>query len=210
MKLFERFDEVFCVNLDRRPDRLENFNKQVEKYDLGNYTRVSAVDGKLLPQELKSKNLLDGEIGLILTVENIVKSSIEKKYESILIIEDDCYFTEEIEKIETYFELLPADWDMLYMGGNHNTHSGILPPDIINNKVVRLRNTFTTHFVGLKSNVFQSIIELTKHRHKALDVMYCDLQKRVNAYSFYPVIAKQISDYSDIQSRVVDYNWLIK
>ena len=52
MKLFDRFDKVYCVNLDRRTDRLENFQKQVDKYNLGDYTRISAVDGLFL-------NLLD-------------------------------------------------------------------------------------------------------------------------------------------------------
>jgi GR25 family glycosyltransferase involved in LPS biosynthesis len=210
MKLFERFDEVFCVNLDRRPDRLENFNKQVEKYDLGNYTRVSAVDGKLLAPEEKSGRLQDGELGLLLTVEKIISYSIEKEYETILVVEDDCYFTEEINNIDVYFEHLPSDWNMLYMGGNHNIHMGMPPPQIINEKVARLHNTFTTHFVGIKNNVFNLILENIKERSKPLDMLYSDLQKKINAYTFYPAIAKQISDYSDIQSRVVDYNWLIK
>ena len=38
MKLFDRFNKVYCVNLDKRPDRLENFKNQVEKYDLGEFT----------------------------------------------------------------------------------------------------------------------------------------------------------------------------
>jgi hypothetical protein len=34
MRLFDRFDKVYCVNLDRRPDRLENFENQVKKLSL--------------------------------------------------------------------------------------------------------------------------------------------------------------------------------
>jgi GR25 family glycosyltransferase involved in LPS biosynthesis len=209
MKLFERFDEVFCVNLDRRPDRLENFNKQVEKYDLGNYTRVSAVDGKLLAPEEKSGRLQDGELGLLLTVEKIISYCIEKKYETILIVEDDCYFTDEINNIDIYFEHLPSDWHMLYMGGNHNIHIGMPPPQVINKKVAKLYNTFTTHFVGMKLSLFNDILEKIKYKNKPLDILYSELQKKYNAYTFYPAIAKQISDYSDIQNKCVNYEWLI-
>ena len=34
MRLFDRFDKVYCINLDRRTDRMENFNNEVVKYNL--------------------------------------------------------------------------------------------------------------------------------------------------------------------------------
>lgn len=210
MKLFERFDEVFCINLDRREDRLKHFDEQIKKFDLGNYRRISAIDGATVSEENKSRWLKNGELGLVMTVEKIIHYSISKKLNTILIVEDDCYFTSEIMNIKSYFDFLPPNWDMLYMGGNHNTHMGITPPLVINEKVVKLHNTFTTHFVGIKSNIFPIIAEQLKQRNKPLDVLYSDLQKKYNAYSFFPAIAKQISDYSDIQKSIVNYDWLIK
>lgn len=210
MKLFERFDEVFCINLDRRTDRLLNFNNQVTKYDLGTYTRFSAIDGSSLPIEQKNGRLQDGELGLVLTVEKIIKNAQKKNYESILIIEDDCYFTDEVINIESYFKFLPSDWDMLYMGGNHNIHVGVAPPQKINEKVIKLHHTFSTHFVAINSNMFNQIISEIGKKNKPLDVLYTALQKKYNVYSFFPAIAKQISDYSDIQNSVVNYDWLIK
>ena len=74
MKLFDRFDKVYCVNLDRRTDRLENFQKQVDKYNLGDYKRISAVDGKTLNLSDYSKTLSYGELGLVLTNLQIIRS----------------------------------------------------------------------------------------------------------------------------------------
>lgn len=210
MKLFERFDKVFCVNLDRRTDRLKSFDEQVKKYNLGQYTRISATDGNSLNFRSDTKRLRNGELGLILTVEKIILYSIQNKFEKILIIEDDCTFTDEINKIDKYFEHLPSNWDMLYMGGNHNTHMGLPPPQIINSKVARLHNTFTTHCVGINKRIFEIILQNLNEKNKPLDVLYSDLQKKINAYTFYPAIAKQLSDFSDIQNEIVDYNWLIK
>jgi hypothetical protein len=31
-----------------------------------------------------------------------------------------------------------------------------------------------------------------------------------NGITFYPALAKQIVDFSDIQNNIIDYNWLIK
>lgn len=207
MRLFDRFDKVFCINLDRRKDRLDNFNKEVEKYNLGEYERISAIDGNFLE---KNSMLKPGELGLLLTVEKILKLSIDDRYTKILIIEDDCYFTDEIINIDKYFEFLPSDWEMLYMGGNHNIHVGYKPPIKINEKVIKLHNTYTSHFVVLKENVFEDIIIQINDRDKPIDVIYSILQKKYSVYSFYPAIAKQLSDFSDINQTIVNSDWLIK
>jgi len=210
MRLFDRFDKVYCINLDRRPDRLENFESQVKKYNLGEYTRVSAVDGtKINPNEHNNK-LKPGELGLVLTNLQIIKESKENGYSNILILEDDCSFTDEITNIQEYFDLLPSDWDMLYMGGNHNTHMGIQGPIPINDKVVKLHSTYSTHFIGIKNTLFDHLEIILSRYEDPIDVSYVKLQKIFNIYSFYPAIAKQIVDFSDIQNNITDYNWLIK
>jgi len=99
MKFFDRFDKVFCINLDRRKDRMINFQSQVEKYDLGSFERVSAVDGRTLDIKSIKTKLLPGELGLVLTNINIISESIKNSYHQILILEDDCYFTDEIKNI---------------------------------------------------------------------------------------------------------------
>jgi GR25 family glycosyltransferase involved in LPS biosynthesis len=207
MKLFERFDNVYCINLDKRPDRLENFDKQVKKYNLGEYVRVSAFDGSNLKNDTKLSN---GELGLVMTNINIINEAINNNFEKILIIEDDCYFTDEIINIDTYFNCLPNDWDMLYMGGNHNIHMGIKPPTIVNEKVVKLHSTYTTHFVIIKSTIFEHIKTILNTKKYPIDIAYTQLQKMFNIYSFTPAIAKQIEGYSDIGNKFVNYDWLIK
>ena len=210
MRLFDRFDKVYLVNLDRRPDRLESFKTQVNKYDLGEFTRISAVDGSKLNVSEYSNTLKSGELGLVLTNLEIIKDAKKNKYKSILILEDDCFFTDEILNIEEYFKMLPLDWDMMYMGGNHNTHMGVQGPIVINEKIVKLHSTYSTHFIGIKETLFDHIEIILSKYQDPLDVSYVKLQKIFNVYSFYPAIAKQIVDFSDIQNSITDYNWLIK
>ena len=209
MRLFDRFDKVYCINLDRRPDRLENFKKEVEKYNLGEFKRFSAYDGKQL-NLTNEYNLKPGEIGIIKSNLDIIKDAKKNNYKTILIIEDDCVFRDEIINFEDYFKLLPSDWDMLYMGGNHNTHMGVEPPLKINDKVVKLHSTYSAHFIGIKSSVFDQIEELLEKGQQPLDVEYVTLQKIFNCYSFTPALTSQLVNFSDIQELTTDYNWLIK
>lgn len=204
MKLFERFDKAFLINLPDRKDRLNNFRNEVEKYDLGNFEIVEAVRGAY-----DLNGISRGNVGLIKSNLKIFET-LKADIETILIMEDDCIFTDEVKNIEEYFKHLPTDWEMLYMGGNHNIHAGIKPPTIINEKVCKLHSTFTTHFVAIRKSLFNEIHEFLKNPNSPIDVFYTSLQKKNNVYSFYPVIAKQVNGYSDIEMRNVDYSWLIK
>lgn len=210
MKLFDRFDKVYCINLDKRTDRLEKFQNQVVKYDLGSYTRISAVDGNTLKINDYTNRLNPGELGLVLTNLEIIRDAKKNQYNSILILEDDCSFSEEILKIEDYFSKLPPNWDMIYMGGNHNTHMGVQGPLIVNDKIIKLHSTYSTHLIGIKDTLFDQVENMISKYQEPLDVSYVKLQKTFNVYSFYPAIASQIVDFSDIQNKVTDYRWLIK
>lgn len=204
MKLFEYFDKTYCINLKHREDRMLSFNNEVRKYDLGDYTRYDATLGSSIRKNIGSR-LMDGEIGLIKTNIDILEESKKDNYNSILIIEDDCCFTDDVLNINELMKFVPDDWDMLYFGGNHNTHMGLNPPKQINEFVVKVYHTYTTHMVAIKSHLFETInLSLNKYENP-IDVTYTELQKIYNVYCFYPSLAKQRPGFSDIQNTNVDY-----
>jgi glycosyl transferase family 25 len=206
----EYFDKIYCVNLDRRKERWNESSSEFQKWNIKGVERVSAIDGNNLIMSDYNTSMNPGELGLVLTNINIIKDAIEKNYNSILILEDDVVFNDEINNISNYMELLPNDWNMLYFGGNHNTHMGLKPPHIINEKVCKLHNTYTTHCIGIKNDLFEILLKVLPKLGNPLDVEYAKLQKIFNIYSFYPAIAKQRIGFSDIQNKTLDYNWLIK
>ena len=206
--LNQYFDKIYCVNLDKRTDRWGECLNEFKKHNM-TVDRFSAVDGSMETINRQTR-LNDGEIGVILSNIKILEDAIKNEYESILILEDDIIFDDSLSDIKSYFDSLPDDWNMLYFGGNHNTHMGLQGPKIINEKVCKLHNTFAAHCVGIKKDMFQLLIDVLSKFNGQLDVEYAKLQKIFNIYSFYPAIAKQRPGYSDIQNKVVDYNWLIK
>ena len=207
-KFFNQFDKVYCINLPHRDDRRENFIKEVEKYDLGDFSFFDAIYGVTL----NGKYHLDlGNVGLIKTNIQILDKCIENNLNNVIIIEDDCYFTDEIKNIEKYLNQVPDDWDMIYFGGNHNIgHYGIKGLSHVSESVIRIRHTFTTHFVIIKNTMFNIIKNKISECANPIDVYYTDLQKNYNVYSIYPAIAKQKTGYSNILNQEVNYDSVIK
>lgn len=91
--------QIFLINLDRRPDRLEQVKTQLEQLGL-EFQRISAVDGKQLPADYpllqKERFLLEqkkpavmGEIGCAESHRLIWKQMIANNLPFALILEDD-------------------------------------------------------------------------------------------------------------------------
>ena len=114
MGLNDYFDKIYCINLDKRTDRWKESTDEFKKWDISGVTRYSAVDGSLLNI---NTNLLTGEIGILKTHIDILNEAIDNEYGSILLIEDDIMFTDEILSLDKHMSLLPSKWDMIYFGG---------------------------------------------------------------------------------------------
>lgn len=208
MNITNFFSKTYCINLERRKDRWNECLLEFENKKLNNIERISAVDGKDLM--FFSQKVNSSALALILTNEKIFESAIENNYETILILEDDIEFTDQVKDISSFVEKLPENWDMIYFGGNHNTHVGHKAPESINEKVVKLHHTFSTHCIGINKKAYQPILDRIRKRDHPLDVIYSDLQKKLNVYSFAPAMATQRVSFSDIENKVTDYKWLIK
>lgn len=205
MNLKKYFDKIYCINLDRREDRWEESVKEFEKWGLlDQVERYSAIDGTTLENPYRVNN---GELGLIETHLNIIKESKEKKYNSVLLIEDDIEFTDEIKLLDQYFNSLPQKWDILWFGANHNKHMGN-KINLINEKIIKCNKAYSTHCIAFNKSIFDLVINLLEKRQKPVDVYYSDLQKSFDCYAFNPSMSLQRPSYSDIQNRMQNNKWL--
>ena len=198
------FDKTYCINLGRRPDRWEKVCNEFKRLGFDDIKRFEAIDGKVFDwsKTKHNPNLLVGELGLIETHINLIKEAIDDKIKTILILEDDVYFTNEFNLLDEYMEKLPSDLDMLYLGGNHSYGP---QPINVNDKILKLTKTYTTHAIAIKDTLFETILAMTEDRKKQIDVYYADLQNIYNVYGFTPNMALQTIDFSDIQNRNINY-----
>ena len=113
--------KTFVVNLNRRKDRLEKFQKisplKCERFD--------AVDGKLLKPNIylqrifenNNYNMRDGIVGCALSHIKLAINCVNSKVDTFCILEDDVTFVHDfLRKFKHVLNNLPPDWDMIYLG----------------------------------------------------------------------------------------------
>lgn len=198
------FDKIYCINLDKRPDRYDKFIAEINKFGLTDIERYSGIDGNTI---LNDSPLLNGELGILTTHMGIIQKSYDEGLKNVLILEDDVTFTNELIKLDEYMQSVPENWDMIYFGGNHLYGK---PPLRVNDKIIKLNFSVAIQCVAIKNTIFETILAILPHKKKAVDTYYAQLQNGYNAYGFYPNMAKQSVGFSDIQNKVVDYSNFFK
>jgi len=87
---------IYCINLDDQPDRWEYMEDQFKYWQIENYTRISAYDGRDddLGHILKGRypdQMNSGEVGCVTSHLKALKHFVENTDESCAVImEDDC------------------------------------------------------------------------------------------------------------------------
>ena len=200
------FDAIFCLNLERRPDRKLQAEAEFKKHNI-NVEFVTGIDGKLLPDpEAISKDQLPvspGDIGCTLSHLKIVQLAKERGLKQILILEDDVEFAENFNTVfPDYFSQVPEDWDFLYFGGNHS--SGGLQLLSNDSNVARIFYTYTTHAYAIRESVFDAMIEVLQQKEK-VDINIGSLHSKFNSYCFRPHLAFQRESFSDILDKPTNY-----
>ena len=81
-----QYDKIYCINLDMRTDRWEEFQRDVLEgleLDKSKFERISAID----TTKMSTRN--PGAIGCAASHLKVWKDVIDKGYDSVLIFEDD-------------------------------------------------------------------------------------------------------------------------
>jgi len=113
--------EIWCINLERRPDRKEKMIKSGHAINF-----FKAVDGKELTMTDQIKTMFKNNdfkwrraiIGVALSHYNLWLQLLNSERESYLIVEDDVEFCDDFKNklSHAYAQLEGKDWDMLYLG----------------------------------------------------------------------------------------------
>ncbi len=111
---------IYCINLDDQPERWEYMENQFKYWEIENYTRVSAYDGRDddLSQILKGRYpdmMSSGEIGCTTSHLKAIKQFYDSGEPYAIMMEDDC----ELDLVrfwnftwQDFYAKIPYDWDV--------------------------------------------------------------------------------------------------
>lgn len=217
MRINEYFDKIYCINLDRRPDRWECCEEIFNKHGLI-VERFSATDGKLL--DLPHGQIYNAELAGSMSHLGVLKRVKEENVQKLLLLEDDVVFRDDSNELfSNFIQNVPNDWDIIFFGGNHV--GGIQP---ISEGVVKLGGSYAIHACGIKNSVFDLLITFLEDNINkvkdnrdtmfkpsvAADYFLAKLHRVLNVYCFIPHLAWQKDGHSDIQGAYMDYDFLRK
>lgn len=198
-------DKIFCVNLTKRVDRLEQSKKEFSRFGL-NVDFFAAIDGKKL--ESKNNKINSGHMGCCMSHREIYKTMKKEKWNNILILEDDVEFHSDLLVLfKQFYTEVPADWNLLYFGGNHNR----VNKNMISDHVHKLVKTYTTHCYMVNSKALPSLLEEfddDRIFQQEVDVHLSNVQNKIPCYGFYPHLAWQRESFSDIELKNTNYTFL--
>lgn len=196
----DHFDQAFCINLDKRPDRWKLSQKQFKNIGI-EVERVAAVDGFQEPPA----SIRPGEVGCLKSHLSVFEMAKERGLKSFLMLEDDIEFAEDFNNKFNEIEPQIPSYEMLYFGSNPHSGERIEFSKNLN----RITYTFSAHCVIFKESCYDDIISaLRGPMLNAVDVVYGRNQVVHTAYCVKPALAWQRKDFSDINQEVVDYQFI--
>ena len=115
---------IYCINLDDKPDRWKFMEDQFKYWQVENYERISAYDGRGdndLSEILKGKypnQMTSGEVGCTTSHLKALKRFLETDAPCALIMEDDCDIGTVFHwgfSWKDFFAKVPYDYDVVQL-----------------------------------------------------------------------------------------------
>jgi GR25 family glycosyltransferase involved in LPS biosynthesis len=198
----QNIDKIIYINLERRKDRKEQIEKQLDEFKLS-YERFEAIDNKE-----------QGTLGCGYSHLNVLKLAKERGYKNILILEDDFEFLvskEDFEEQLNNFFKLGLKYDVCFLSYN------LIRYEELKNNVVNkglevqtasgyiVNNNYYDKLINLYEEYLPLLKETKQHWIYANDQIWKQFQENDNWYYFINRLGKQSSGYSDNAGTYVDY-----
>lgn len=200
MSCWDFWDVVYCINLDKRPDRWAQCVEEFTKVDLlEKVERFPAVEHMV------------GSVGCYISHLEIMRRALRENL-NILILEDDVTFLRDgIEALPSAVEeLKKVPWDAFFLGMRTNC---VLP---YRGGLAVLAGVGQAHAYCYSKEFLPMIVALYEYQHEKNNApFYCQAidqigvfadTKRYRVFCVNPIAAVQRKSYSDLHKCEIDYS----
>ena len=160
---FDYFDKIFCINLDSRPDRWEQVQREFDKVGIRNKVeRMPAVtkEEAIKKSSYKLKGDIPGQYGCCLSHHKCLEDAVKNNLDSYLVFEDDMILG---NSFDSNFNLgnFNLNWQIFLFGYvEWNTKSKVN----INDQICKIDRFGCTHSVGIKKSAFEILLDNFQRR----------------------------------------------
>lgn len=200
MPLSDKIDKIWVISLLRTPKRLQGFFLKYPE-SMPKPEVWPGFDAKEVPPPhhwMRSavEGVADGAFGCQRSWLGILDHAIANNYtKPILVFEDDAEIIAP-EKVEPYFDLLPNDWSIAYLGCQH-----LSDPVIIRPGLCHVTAADRTHALFIHPSFFRELRSLWGSERRHVDWCLRDYAKKYKFYAPDPNIAIQGDNESIIMGR---------
>jgi glycosyl transferase family 25 len=199
----KNIDKIIYINLDKRTDRREQIEKELNDYDL-------------LFERFPACFNIEGIVGCTQSHLNVLKLAKQRNYKNILILEDDFTFTVSKDVFEqqlTYFFDSNIDYDVCMISYYLNSGEPSLEYPFLT-KVYEaqtasgyiVNSKYLDKLIDLYENAIPLLIKTQKHWVYGNDQCWKNLQKTDNWFCFTNRLGIQKDGWSDNSNRFMSYN----
>lgn len=195
MKINEFFQKGYYINLDIRPERNEQFIKNMTEVGLENFfERFPAFYWKdNIDYEYKNSHQACARSHI-----TIVRKCLEEGLERVLICEDDVFFAENgLKHIESSLDSLSKidKWDVVYLGAI------IIDDelDLVDTNLLKQKRMLTCHAMGLSKSGLEKLAKFIWEGGATIDG-WLQNQAHNDYYVTYPIGLLQYHGPSDLNA----------
>ena len=198
----DKIDGILYINLDYRTDRKKKLLDNLREYNI-DFNKIHRISGIL--------NKECGHLGCGMSHVKAIKYAISKKWNNVLILEDDFMFTADIDYINSSLDNIMEDnWDVLSLYNSNYLYinNDVSPPY---KNIKRVARTPGAMAYIMKKHYFERLLEcfensvkkmkvqlekhLEEHTNKlhyvfAIDQAWKSLQRNDIFYIFQPCLGK--------------------
>jgi hypothetical protein len=198
------FERVYFINLNRRPDRLAQFEHNCQTYGwpIPEPIRFPAVDGAKTgcPDYFLHGS---GAWGCLRSHTSVLDQCVSDDVASVLVLEDDLVWQADAwRRLGEFMAAVPADWDQLMLGGQHNR-----TPEPVRPGVVRVSGAGRTHAYAIRGPAMRDLLRLWYTSQRHIDHVMSDWHRSWKVYAPEPFIFGQNEGQSDISGRKDAVRW---